>query len=119
VGLVQAAFDPGDEEVERRLPEATSARRSMSIRNEVPPAPGTAPAALPAGGSLTRVTANFTPRGHAALEEITDRTGDSETDVLNTAVLLMNVVLKILERSDGVLHVVYPDGTEQHVCLVR
>jgi hypothetical protein len=74
---------------------------------------------MPPPTELTRVTANFTPRGHAALERVIERTGDSKTDILITAVMIMDVLLGMLDRSDGVLHVIYPDGTDEHARFVR
>lgn len=64
---------------------------------------------------LTRVTANFTPRAMAALDEVAAATGDSKTDILNRSVMVYKVFLELLERGDGVLHVTYPDGTEEHL----
>lgn len=66
-----------------------------------------------AGGSLTRVTANFTPRAMTALERVTVRTGDSKTDALNRAVMIYETFLELMERSGGTLRVHYPDGTEE------
>ncbi len=63
------------------------------------------------GGSLTRVTANFTPKAMAALDNVTNKTGDSKTDILNRSVMIYEVFLEILERSGGTLRVQYPDGT--------
>jgi hypothetical protein len=70
------------------------------------------------GGSLTRVTANFTPRAMAALERVAAQTGDSKTDVLNRAVTVYEVFLELMERSDGTLHLRYPDGAEERLRLV-
>lgn len=67
------------------------------------------------GGSLTRVTANFTPRAMAALERVAAETGDSKTDVLNRSVMVYEVFLELMERSKGRLRVVYPDGSEERL----
>jgi hypothetical protein len=67
------------------------------------------------GGSLTRVTANFTPRAIAALEDVAARTGDSKTDILNRSVMVYQVFLELMERTDGALHVTFPDGTEERL----
>jgi len=53
------------------------------------------------GGSLTRVTANFTPRGMAALDRVSEKTGDSRTDVLNRAVMAYETLLELIEEGDG------------------
>jgi hypothetical protein len=66
-----------------------------------------------AGGSLTRVTANFTPRAMNALERVTNKTGDSKTDVLNRSVMIYETFLELVERSNGTLRDQYPDGSEE------
>ncbi|WP_433056907.1 hypothetical protein [Dactylosporangium sp. CS-033363] len=53
------------------------------------------------GGSLTRVTANFTPRGMAALDRVAEKTGDSRTDILNRAVMAYETLLDLIEEGDG------------------
>ena len=70
------------------------------------------------GGSLTRVTANFTPRAMAALDEVAASTGDSKTDVLNRSVMVYQVFLELLERSGGTLRVKFPDDSEEHLRFV-
>jgi len=70
------------------------------------------------GGSLTRVTANFTPRAMAALEKVATETGDSKTDILNRSVMVYEVVMELMERSGGTLRVVYPDGSEERLRFV-
>src|ERR671916_485891 len=68
-----------------------------------------------AGASLTRVTANFTPRAVAALEFAAAKTGDSKTDVLNRSVMVYQVFLELIERSGGgAIRVSFPDGTEEN-----
>ncbi|WP_345627666.1 hypothetical protein [Rugosimonospora acidiphila] len=87
--------------------EPDSAKRRASGQ---PPTP---PAASPAhtGGSLTRVTANFTPRAAASLERIAEKTGDSRTDVLNMAVMAYETILELIEEGDGrTLRVQLPNG---------
>ncbi|MEV6970643.1 hypothetical protein AB0M47_36635 [Hamadaea sp. NPDC051192] len=54
-----------------------------------------------AGGSLTRVTANFTPRAMKAIDRISTKTGDSKTDILNKSVMMYEAFLELLERSDS------------------
>lgn len=71
-----------------------------------------------AGGSLTRITANLTPRATRSLERITELTGDSKTDVLNRSVMLMEIFLDLLERGQGKVRVRYDDGTEEVLRLV-
>ena len=65
------------------------------------------------GSSLTRVTANFTPRAIAALEQVAEETGDSRTDVLNRSVLVYQTFLELMKRGDGTLQITYPDGTRE------
>jgi anti-sigma regulatory factor (Ser/Thr protein kinase) len=66
-----------------------------------------------AGGSLTRITANFTSRAAQSIERVADKTGDSKTDILNKAVMVYEVFVNALERSNGELRVVNPDGTQE------
>jgi hypothetical protein len=68
------------------------------------------------GGSLTRVTANFVPRSMAALEEVSARTGDSRTDILNRAVLVYKAFLEM--SVDDVLTVIGPDGTQEKIRFI-
>ena len=78
-----------------------------------PPTPPENPAAS-TGGSLTRVTANFTPRAMKALDQIATETGDSKTDILNKSVMIYEAFLELLERSGGnTLTVKLPDGDER------
>lgn len=63
------------------------------------------------GGSLTRVTANFTPRAMGSLERVSEKTGDSRTDILNMAVMAYETVLDLIEEGDGrTLRVQLPNG---------
>jgi hypothetical protein len=79
-------------------------------RSATPPAPP-AQHAGHTGGSLTRVTANFTPRAIASLDRISGQTGDSRTDVLNMAVMAYETVLGLIADGDGrTLRVQLPDG---------
>src|SRR5262245_25990344 len=76
-------------------PDSKARRR----RNE-PPAPPVHNATH-TGGALTRVTANFTPRAIASLERVSEKTGDSRTDVLNMAVMAYETVLDLIAEGDG------------------
>jgi hypothetical protein len=67
----------------------------------------------PAGGSLTRITANFTSRAAQSIERVADKTGDSKTDILNKAVMVYEVFVNALDRNNGELRVVNPDGTQE------
>lgn len=69
-------------------------------------------------GSLTRITANFTPRAAGSLERIAQKTGDSKTDILNRSVTVYEIVLEWLERGNGTVHVEYPDGSKEVVRLM-
>ncbi|MFV2017482.1 hypothetical protein [Micromonospora sp. LOL_023] len=69
-------------------------------------------------GTLTRVTANFTPRAIQALEKIAGETGDSKTDILNRSVLLYDAILDAVERGGGSLQVTYPDGTRERLRFI-
>ncbi len=63
------------------------------------------------GGALTRVTANFTPRAMASLERVSDKTGDSRTDVLNMAIMAYETIIELIEEGDGrTLRVQLPNG---------
>jgi len=65
------------------------------------------------GGSLTRITANFTSRAAQSIERVADKTGDSKTDILNKAVMVYEVFVDALARNNGELRVVNPDGTQE------
>jgi len=65
------------------------------------------------GGSLTRITANFTSRAAQSIERVADKTGDSKTDILNKAVMVYEVFVNALARNNGELRVVNPDGTQE------
>jgi hypothetical protein len=51
----------------------------------------------------------------AALEKVAADTGDSKTDILNRSVMVYEVVLDIMERSEGTLQVLYPDGSKERL----
>jgi hypothetical protein len=80
-------------------------------RAKVDPPPGGETA--PGGSSLTRITVNFTPRATEALEKLAVKTGDSKTDILNRAVMVLEVVVEALERGQGKVIVENPDGTKE------
>ncbi|MET0493992.1 MAG: hypothetical protein ABW000_12775 [Actinoplanes sp.] len=99
--------DAVDQEAEQ------ASTRSRRGRSGPPAAPGQAEQST--GGSLTRVTANFTPRAMAALEKVAGETGDSKTDVLNRAVMVYQTFLELTERGNGSLQVLYPDGSKERL----
>jgi hypothetical protein len=82
-------------------------RRRRRIEPPAPPAQSNSHT----GGSLTRVTANFTPRAMGSLERVSEKTGDSRTDVLNRAVMAYETMIDLLEEGDGrTLRVQLPNG---------
>lgn len=91
----------------------TSPQPSRGNGDSPPPSTGRHDGA--AGGSLTRITANFTPRAMAALEKVAAETGDSKTDILNRSVMVYEVFLELMQRSEGTLRVVYPDGSQERL----
>jgi hypothetical protein len=108
---------PGGTQPDTGDPKADmDTRRTRPARSGPPNQPGQHEGAT--GGSLTRVTANFTPRAMAALDRTAGKTGDSKTDVLNRAVMVYETFLELMERSDGTLRVVYPDGSEERLRFV-
>lgn len=70
------------------------------------------------GSSLTRVTANFTPRATAALERIAAATGDSKTDILNRSVMVYEAFLELMKQSGGNVRVVQPDGSIERLWFI-
>jgi hypothetical protein len=54
----------------------------------------------------------------AVLDDLASTTGDSKTDILNRSVMVYQVFLELLERSDGTLRVLLPDGTEERLRLL-
>jgi hypothetical protein len=92
MSLLHSATDATQRETENPKPD--NKRRRRSGEPPVPPEQGPAHT----GGSLTRVTANFTPRAMASLERVSDKTGDSRTDVLNMAVMAYETILELIEE---------------------
>jgi hypothetical protein len=74
--------------------------------------------APPAGGSLTRVTVNLTPRSVSALERTTRITGDSKTDTINRALQIYALVHEMAERDNGSLRIVHEDGETERIHLL-
>lgn len=104
MSLLQNVSDSTQRGTKKRNPD--SGRRRQT---EPPPPP--VPNNTHTGGSLTRVTANFTPRAIAALDRISDKTGDSRTDVLNMAVMAYETILELIDEGDGrTLKVQLPNG---------
>ncbi|WP_433615181.1 hypothetical protein ACQP2P_10805 [Dactylosporangium sp. CA-139114] len=92
-------------DADSRVPDNRRRRRSGQ-----PPAP-TERNSAHTGGSLTRVTANFTPRAMAALDRVSEKTGDSRTDVLNMAVMAYEALVELVDEGDGrSLRVQMPNG---------
>src|SRR5262245_55713810 len=106
-----------DRTQERAKPSKSGTLPPAEQRHLDPPNPpdqqGTGP-----GGSLTRVTANFTPRAMAALERVTAKTGDSKTDAINRSMMIYETFLELMERGEGVVRVKYPDGSEETLRFV-
>ena len=96
-------------------PSRDSVGRSGRRGRREPDAPSTDTGS---GGSLTRVTANFTPRAMAALDDVAASTGDSKTDILNRSVMVYQVFLELVERGGGTLRVRFADGTEENLRFV-
>lgn len=67
---------------------------------------------------LVRTTVNLTPRAADALDAACARTRDTKTDTINRALVVYATVLDLLDRSDGVLTVVLPDGSTEQVHLL-
>ncbi len=65
---------------------------------------------------LTRVTANLKPRTMTALTRLMDRRGDSQTDVINDAVLAFAALVDLAD--DGPIVVVSRSGDGQLVRLL-
>jgi hypothetical protein len=106
MGLVHTESDGAGKGADDKEVDTASSRR----RARVEPAP---PAEQAVTGGLTRITANFTPRAMQALERLSDKTGDSKTDILNRAVMVLEVVVEALDKGDGKVRVVNPDGTQE------
>ena len=105
MSVVQNVSEGTRSDTSNRNPD--SERRSRDIEPPNPPLAGSAQT----GGSLTRVTANFTPRAMASLERVAENTGDSRTDVLNKAVMAYEAILELIEEGGRrSLRVQMPDG---------
>jgi hypothetical protein len=66
---------------------------------------------------LTRVTLNLTPQTVAALDRVTDVTGDSRTDAMNKAVRLYGWFATAADHT-GRVRFIRADGTEETVVLL-
>lgn len=71
-----------------------------------------------AGGSLTRVTVNLTPRSVTALERTSRVTGDSKTDTINRALQVYALIQEMAERNNGSLRIVHEDGSTERIHLL-
>jgi hypothetical protein len=71
-----------------------------------------------AGGSLTRVTVNLTPRSVTALERTSRTTGDSKTDTINRALQVYALIQEMAERNNGSLRIVHEDGSTERIHLL-
>ena len=67
---------------------------------------------------LTRVTVNLTPRAVAAMESLSRKTGLGKTDTINRALQVYALVEELLERGDGALQVVKPDGDVEKIYIL-
>lgn len=74
--------------------------------------------APPAGGSLTRVTVNLTPRSVTALERTSRVTGDSKTDTINRALQVYALIQEMAERNNGSLRIMHEDGSTERIHLL-
>ena len=74
--------------------------------------------AQPAGGSLTRVPVNLTPRSVTALERTSRVTGDSKTDTINRALQVYSLIQEMAERNNGSLRIVHEDGSTERIHLL-
>lgn len=54
------------------------------------------------GGSLTKVTLNLLPRTVKALDELSDRTGDTKTECINRAVQIYAWIRECIDGGDRV-----------------
>ena len=70
------------------------------------------------GNGLTRVTVNLTPRAMSAMVDICGRTGLGKTDVINRALQIYALVEQLIERGEGVLNVVRPDGDVERIYII-
>jgi|SRR5260370_42305593 len=54
------------------------------------------------GSPLERVTVNLVARASAALQRLSDRTGDSRTDIINRAILVYDFTNEITSRGGAI-----------------
>ncbi len=66
---------------------------------------------------LTRVTVNLTPRAVKAVNQIVGRTGDTQTDTINRALVGWAKVLRLVEAGGGELLLKDLDGTLRKVTI--
>lgn len=67
------------------------------------------------GGSLERVTVNFTARSSRALDEVVRLTGDSKTDSLNRAIQIYAYIEQVLQAGGSIYIRETPDGEAERL----
>ncbi len=70
------------------------------------------------GSDLTKVTVNLTPRAVKAVNQIVGRTGDTQTDSINRALVGCAKILHLVEAGGGQLDIEQPDGTTRTIRIV-
>lgn len=67
---------------------------------------------------LTRITVNLTRRSVDALEQVSESTQATQTATVNRALLVYDIVLKLMERGGGRIKVEHADGTRETVTIL-
>ncbi len=67
------------------------------------------------GSDLTKVTVNLTPRAVKAVNQIVGRTGDTQTDSINRALVGWAKILRLVEAGGGQLDIEQPDSTTRTI----
>ncbi len=70
------------------------------------------------GSDLTKVTVNLTPRAVKAVNQIVGRTGDTQTDTINRALVGWAKILRLVEAGGGQLDIEQPAGTTRTIRIV-
>jgi hypothetical protein len=70
------------------------------------------------GPGLVRLTVNLTKRSHEEVMRLSDETGLGKTDIVNRALQLYALIEELLNKGDGRLTVVHPDGRQERIYIL-
>jgi hypothetical protein len=93
---------------------------SHTIDDDTPPpaTPNTATHEMAPGDSgPTRVTVNLSPQAIHALDAVVATTGRTRTAEINRAIVINELVQQLLDRGNGCIVVIHPDGERERITI--